>query len=293
MASEERETRKFPEIYSEQVATAINHFLGIEQEGTLPFKNLPPRIDLKEFCRVVLPILEEHPADREIAVGWNLNEGQLRVTEVVEGITRSELQEEDFENEYERRFMLGSVEIGIHPLTFHSHIVEPTFSLPIGRKERVLATTPASCYGDLIFLVLDPQAYVDIIVDTNLKGENILGRVLVSFKTANSWRITEENFWHYGKKLFFGPFKSELTGTWRYHDFRVCRKPFMVGARPLAMIERLQQDELWSNYTGLGIYRGLLLTDPEKASFAVRWDLFYQRLMAMRKKIRGITNAKS
>lgn len=281
MSDKERAEKIFFQPFSKKEANAVNHFLGIEAVGALDASCLPERVYLGDFWRTASPILKEHPSNRELYIGWDLVNGQLKIVEVAEGKQRAEIIQEELDDEFSIKF--GTVFHHPHLLNFHTHVLGPDRTLDKDRRETILETTPRSSYDDFDDFVLNPREYASIIVDTSLRGKIRVGRVLVALKTTNSWDIGgEETYRWRGLELGLEMWRrAELRGSYKY---KTCRQPFCVGKGAKAMIKRLQADEHWSSFTGLAIYRGQLLENPVINPFAIRWDIFYKKLMAMKKK---------
>lgn len=274
--------------YGEEEATAINYFLGLETVGTLNADRPPPRLYLGELWRQVSPILKQHPIDRELFIGWDLIDRDLRVTEVVEGRQRAEIQAENERLVKERKWHETSSAWGqiancnFHTFSFHSHVLDPRRTLPQARYEQVSQSTPPSSYGDLSGLVLSAKEYARGVLDIKLQNRAFPGRIIVALKTTKSWPINEANYKERAGDLMYEMYYTD--GFDLHEDFATTVKLPSRNVNPGALeaIKRLQSDEHWWRFAGVVIYRGLLSANPEINSTALRWDLFYQKLMGVR-----------
>lgn len=285
----------FLEPFSKEGATAVNRFFGLETVGPLNSHNLPQRIFLGNLWQENLPILKKYPLDRELYIGRDFVEGKLQVAEIVVGKQKKEIAAEDAELAEKGgfnppRLSLGEVSHQAHLFAFHTHVLDPDMVLPKDRKERIVQETPDSGYGDLAWLVLNPKAYIQTILDIGLWDKVIVGRALVVIKTT-AWIIDRRNdLSDIQKGLMRKEFLMKILAKFaadvlsdRKH--KVCQMPKQVTPSSQKMILRLQSDENWCNSTGIAIYRGLVLQDANKDLRAYRWDVFYRRLMAMERKI--------
>lgn len=273
------------EIFSQEEASAVNQFFGINHGGVLDAYNFPRSVCLGNLWKEVSPILDEHPSDRELYIGWDFVEGRLEVEEVVEGLKREEIikQHPSVDNAFV--IALGMVTHRPHLVNFHTHVLDPNHALARDRGKRLSEATPRSDFDDLSGLIMRPSSYVDVILDTKLRNQSIVGRALVALKTSKSWLISDDNYQSKDSYLAFEMYRAQLRGISRSRLRKASR---FSSHRVSEMTEMLRRDDHWFNFTGLAIYRGLLHSNPEHRSSAFRWDVFHNRLVSIRKKRWGI-----
>lgn len=275
--------------YGEEEAGVVNNLFGFDAPGSLK-ANLPPRAYLGKFWKEVSPLLRQHPLERELYVGWDLIKGELKATEIVEGRNRAEIQVENEKLYREGKLhqmsgAFGSVKHNPHLLSFHSHVQVPGLTLPSDRYEQIRYATPRSSYKDISTLLLFPQQYGQIVLDISLPRQISVGRIMLAFKTTDSWQLDETNYEELAKKLINEMYFSDALD---FHESATIQLPVrQVGRGTLGMLKNLQSDEHWCRFTGITIYRGLLSANSEINSTALRWDLFHQKIMGLGKEESG------
>lgn len=270
-------------------ATAVNQFLGIDYEGILPPKDLPKSINLYNFWQEASSIINNHPVDRELYMGWDLEGDDLQVSEVVEGLKKDEIPlRENYVDRKAGKRVLGRVTHKSHLINFHTHVFNSENESYEDKRDKVRRNTPHSSYSDLEAFVLIPSQYADIIVDISNRKDIRVGRVFAALKTTDSWwDINRRNLRLKRKELLWEMYRSELTGV---NDTEIVGKPIFARQGTEAMVRILRSDEHWSRFAGISIYRGLILSPPQKKLVAYRWDVFYQKLRAIKKSSWPFTN---
>lgn len=261
LKAEKPNKEEFPIPYTEEQAAVINNYFGIPQTNTLDNSNCPKRIALTRLCQDTQPVIARHPQDRELYIGMDVKDG-LQIVEVVEGLTRDEIPNENPEGHSFGEVFLGRVKHKAHTLNFHTHPLLPFREIPKNRHKGVLSRYPKAYFQDLGWFALYPNTYVNVVCDTSDKRGL---RFMIAFKTANSWKPTKNNYISFNRK-FEDIYMSELLGG-NYDNIR----------------SLLEWDKEWMATTGMMIYRGLI-SDQKEGSFAMRSDLILSRLMAVRKK---------
>lgn len=263
-------------------ASKVNQFFGINQEGVLDAENLPKKLSLGNLWRTVAPIIDAHPWDRELYIGWDVVRGRLKVTEVTEGLQRAEILAQDPQADNVVEKILGQVDHRSHLLSFHTHVSDPSETQPTDRYEVIFDATPKASTDDMDSMVLVLADYAAVILDTKLRNRTIIGRILVALKTSRSWKINNEA----DQDSKMQELKQEMNGSKLFDISRSGLKEVSVYSKEKVylMTRILNRDDHWNNFTGVALYRGILQSNLEVNSSAYRWDVYHERLRKMRRK---------
>lgn len=275
-----RQTKRHRELenpfkpYSVEAATAVNDFVGIEYAGTLKAENKPPRVFLDNLWKAVLPDIEAHPVDKELYIGWDFIDGRLKITEIQEGKQKYEV---DQDNEDVGLITVGKVTHAPHLFNFHTHVLDPSITLPDDRHLRKTIMMPSSSFYDLDGLVLNSKEYGVVIIDISQREGKVIGPSLVALKTTSTRVIENEDDYKF--------YRSFLTQKMLHEErYRAFLGPTLDPS--LRINEMLESDRKWEELIGLAIYRGIIAEYRKSRQTALRLDLFYKRLEIARKILR-------
>ena len=260
---------------SEEYVEAVNNFFEIESDQVLNFNLLPKRIPLQKLWQEALPLIDQNPQDRELYIGWDLIDRKLQITEVTEGLKYEEIVQDPIQKSLS--FQTGGElqPLNTHLIDFHTHPFVPDLERSTRKKHLQIYRMPRSTVSDLFGFSKDSRHLARVIVDISQRKNEKVGSSFVAMKTTASWNTNQPGWQTYLWELL----NSEYLGL----PIHIHETVDEVFCGHLVIERRLQPDEQWSRTAGLAIYRGLVWEDTDKPQYAIRYDEFYRRLLAMKK----------